>query len=1267
MNAEIPMSEWLSHVAFKGAAVLLIALVAGVLLHRMAAARRYAIWITAVGALALLPPAMLLLPAWRVLPQADKTLMESPELPPEETIESWDPGTLPMEPTTALPAALLETPAPPPAAIPPAPSKPLSWQEVAGLLPSVWLTISTLLLLRLGWSAARLHRLERTLSAGTCDHLAKVAREVGLRRPPCLLIGTENAVPMVWGVWRPRLLLPRGFETWSREKLRGVLLHELAHLKRRDPLALWAAQWVKALHWFNPLAWLTLRQLRADQERACDDTVLRHGVRPSDYAQHLLDLSRHTRLAPGLSLCALTITRCAPVETRVKAILDPKRSRDGLTLRWLLGLGVLALLTTLPVAMLHAMEGPKLRGRILDRNGVALAETTEKKTRRYPLKALAGHLTGYTRLPDEKHPQPWGGAAMEKTHDATLQEGKDVALSLDARMQALVLRTMQDAGYKRGAAVVLDPRTGEILASVSLPVYDPNILVPAISQKDWDALLKNKDVPLLNRCVRGVAPGSALAPLTALAGTLAGVSNGSFTCNGSVTYGSREYLCWKGVRDRSGHGTLDMKGAIVTSCNCYWYQFGNAAGPEAFEKMASLLGFGQGYALLEEEDKGIFGGPTWLAKLRPQEAWTPSYTANMAIGQGMMLATPLQMAVLAATVAQRGQVPQPTYLRLQKGQKAQPRADLIAEGVNAGEIDKIRDGMSLVVNGDGGTGKNARSEKVVISGKTGVAQNWRRVGGMKVEDNHGWFIGFAPYDHPTLAFAILKTGAKSGGGDCAPLAKRIVEEALALPADGSGEVAPVAVPPPDVEGAEIKEEIGREAAAMGENFTLHEPDVADGKITVTGEAASVNQVFTFFDRLRALGKRHPMLQWQIPPPAILNDNTATFWAAGTYLAQPAPRKEAPAEKPKDTREEAASLIRQIKETQEKIQELDKQIKAAPSAALEQRRAVLVQEKNALYPRLAAALPKTVAKTILVSQMQLSERERWRAMRKSEGLAEMPENASMFVTSPMLDPVFTPRTDFRFSLAREAAHRWLVASLSKQALETYKAELQWPPKGEAFQRVYYIQKGGSIQVRSQGGDDVEVSILKARPLIAPDYSPPAFPDMTAWDVPPPADASPHSSGLATMRPADADRWKGLQVQGLLAALPANAVVRPLSERDKQHTSGWFWFEFSTTRDVAHRWLLDSLTEQMRQEQAAMLQWPDPSQPFRRNYQAANDCHITIHRGDVDLIHVIISKQKPRIMIAPDEATPPRPKTAAPRELEGVAHVNRNKRNGLPNPS
>ena len=317
--------ELLSHTAMKGVAVLALALFAGLALRNLAASRRYAVWITTIVALGLLPLAMSLLPAWRVLPHA--------------AVESLTTGTNADESS-------------------------LVWTVLMSCLPWIWLAVTSLLLFRLAWSAGRLHRLRRTLTQGDCGTVAEVGRELGLSRIPRVLIGAADAVPMVWGVWSTCLLLPRGFERWSAEKLRGVLLHELSHLKRRDPLALWAAQCVKALHWFNPLAWLTIRQLRADQERACDDMVLRQGVRASAYAQYLLDLSRETRAASDLTLFAPTITRCAPVEVRVKAILDPKLHRDGISARWLASLAGLALFTILPLPMLSAIKDEKLTAEV---------------------------------------------------------------------------------------------------------------------------------------------------------------------------------------------------------------------------------------------------------------------------------------------------------------------------------------------------------------------------------------------------------------------------------------------------------------------------------------------------------------------------------------------------------------------------------------------------------------------------------------------------------------------------------------------------------------------------------------------------------------------------------------------------------------------------------------------------------------------------------------------------------------------------------------
>ena len=986
-----PLLELLSHTALKGAAVLLVALLAGLSLRRVAAARRYAIWITAVAALAVLPLAMSLLPAWRVLPKPTLE-MDGPVFEPEMPGESPEPILLSVGTKITVPGSAVQTQAPAPVKSRPA----FSWQDAVDTLPVIWIVLSALLLLRLGWSAWRLHRLERSLKPATCAALDETSREVGLKRVPRLLIGTANAVPMVWGVWRPRLLLPAGFERWTADKLRGVLLHELAHLKRGDPLALWIAQWVKALHWFNPLAWLTIRQLRADQERACDDAVLRHGVRASDYAQHLLDLSRHTRIAPGLALCALTITRCAPVEARVKAILDPKRHREGLTPRWLLGLAGFALFTTLPVAMLHAIEGAKLRGRILDRNGVVLAESTPEKMRHYPLKTLAAHMLGYTRKTDDPLPKMEGYTGIEKQQDAALAAGKDVTLAFDMRIQSLAHRAMTDAGVTRGAVVVLDPRTGEVLAAVSLPSYDPNLFVPSITQQNWDVMLKDLDRPMLNRCVRGFTPGSTYKLLTGLAGGVAGISGQKFNCEGSVTYGSQLMQCWISRQGGERHGELGMAEALAASCSCFWYQFGNAAGIEQIESMGGKIGFGGVYGVSDHEDAGILPSPSWLKQYRPTEKWSAGYTANTSIGQGMVLATPLQMAVLAATVGNGGKVPQPGIVK--QGGESSWRADLIEGTLTAAAVGQLREGMRLVVNGDSSTGKAARSDKVIIAGKTGTAQNWRRgAGGVRQADNHGWFIGFAPFENPTLAFAIIKNGARSGGGDCGPIAKRIVEEALALPADGSGEVKPV------------------------------------------GDAAG------------------------------------------------------------DAWEKA-------------------------------------EAQRSAFDSKAAAISSAIQQA-------------------------KPDAKADFVLSEL-----------------KIGHGEVTLQEIMEALKSAdaKSDIQ-------------SEKSQNTDIRQQ------------------------------------------SDAAIRMRPADADKWKFLRSKGLLADLPAEAVVPVLSERDKQHSSGAFQFRFSAPRTAARQWLLESLRVKAGHEET-FLNWPDPPKAFYLTYSALNGCQITVHGQDGGTVHVSISKKKPLILIA-----------------------------------
>lgn len=1276
-----PLLELLSLTAMKGAAVLLVALFLGLILRRMAAARRYALWVTAITALAVLPLAMVLLPAWRVLPKASAEL-EWPKPQAEQVGESVEPAELQPDGQVFLPAARAQTQAPVEAEI----RQAISWQDVVSMLPLAWSVIAGCFLLRLGWSAWRLRRLESALRPGECGSFIKeTARLLGLRRMPRLLIGPREAVPMVWGVLRPRLLLPQGFEDWSSEKQRGVLLHELAHLKRGDPLALWIAQWVKALHWFNPLAWLTLHHLRADQERACDDAVLCHGVRASDYAQSLLDLSRHQRLAPGLSLCALTITRCAPVESRVKAILDPKIHRDGLTLRWLAGLAACALLFTLPVAMLHAIESARLRGRILDRNGVVLAESTQEKARVYPLKTLAAQTIGYsvTRRTESDEQKHEGFMGVEKKQDAKLAAGEDETLALDMRIQSLVHQAMKDGGIERGAAVVLDPRTGEILAAVSLPSFDPNRFVQAmkamkleeldakfknrdrltlnrfVQPEKLDALFKNRDRPTLNRCIRGIPPGSTFKILTGLAGEAAGLGDPKYDCTGTVTYGSKPMQCWIHTQNGGGHGVLGLSDSLAVSCNCYWYQFGNAAGIKQIESMGRRIGFGSAYGILEDEDKGLLPSPDLLKELRPFEKWSAGYTANTAIGQGFMMATPLQMAVLAATVGNGGKVPQPSLMK-QNGPGSW-REDLTQGTLTAAEVEPLREGMRLAVNSDSGTGKPARSDKVVIAGKTGTAQNWRNVNGEKVEDNHGWFIGFAPYENPQLAFAIVKSGAKTGGGDCGHIAKRIVEEALALPADGSGAVLPVgeeltpkqqAQAKFDAKADVIKAAIESIKLDDATGFQLDEIAVNKGQLLIRGSASGMIQALQFRDKVRAL-KFEDALEWTFPVPMTLKDGQRVgFRMVGVIL----------------WREKTTTALEGVKSS---LVSLGKTNTEEGS------------KKTEVVPQPFQLIKKTAARLIKGSASPSSHR----VVIDKGSLDGIVADSPVITSDGLVGKTATPEphtTKVILLIDERCRVSARVEGTSEQGIlngenEAHEAHPQLHL--HFLSRYAKIVMGSHVYSSGEGGlfptglPLGRVKLFKSGDVSGEAIVEPAV-DFSALDqvfvidreTPPPAGKSPAtpksanqaqlpiSDDVIRMKPELAKQWAHLKTAGLLADLPAEAVVRVTNtERLQQYAPGEHAiFRFSLPQEAARRWLLDSV--------------PGTQEKLEGVFTAANECKVMLLRLNDGTAQVTVFQsklppdyQKARrfekmrpfrpILIAPDESREPRPAGQLAPEYHG----------------
>lgn len=462
--------------------------------------------------------------------------------------------------------------------------------------------------------------------------------------------------------------------------------------------------------------------------------------------------------------------------------------------------------------------------------GLPGVEISVKPVRQYVYGALAAHLLGYVgapvnidELPDVKNftfysPDVEGKSQIELAYDKWIRgtpgvrvmtrnvkgiiegelrrdppkQGNNIYLTIDARIQYIAERALRAVG--RGAAVVVNPKNGDILAMATVPSYDPNTFIPSVSKDDWKVLMDDETDPLTNRAIQSYAPGSTYKVPIALAGLRAGLpATRTYNCSGGVTYGAKYMKCW--IASKGGaHGNLALPDALKQSCNSFFYQWGNAAKIDNIVAVGEQLGLGKKSGIpLTGESPGILPSPSWLKTISPSERWSEGYTANTSIGQGFVLASPLQMAMVTATVANRGISYQPRMvLRVtdQQGKDvvdpetgklvapAEPvvRADLRAAGVTNEQIEQVRRGMWKVVQEAGGTGKRAQIKGMEVAGKTGTAQFWR---GNK-QDNHTWFITFAPYDDPQFAVCVMVQGAKSGGGVSAPIAQKIMEESFAL-------------------------------------------------------------------------------------------------------------------------------------------------------------------------------------------------------------------------------------------------------------------------------------------------------------------------------------------------------------------------------------------------------------------------------------------------------------------------------------------------------
>jgi penicillin-binding protein 2 len=352
-------------------------------------------------------------------------------------------------------------------------------------------------------------------------------------------------------------------------------------------------------------------------------------------------------------------------------------------------------------------------------------------------------------------------------------KGSDVVLALDTRIQRAAEAAL--AG-QRGAVVVVDPRNGDVLALASAPGFDPNDFVPSVPAAIWNRLLKDETRPLYNRATGGeYAPGSTFKPVTLLAALQSGKVSADtrFSCPGYFELGSARFRCWQ----HWGHGTIDLQAAIRYSCNVYLFHSALACGPEAIQGMARAFGFGRKTGIsLDFERPGLVPDDAWKHTAR-HDSWRDGDTCNLAIGQGALLVTPLQLAMYASTLANGGTLWQPRLVRQivpvdGAAQEIAPVQAANGPKWEARHIRVVRNGMRDAVNQPDGSGKRAAMPHVVVAAKTGTAEYGIKGAGRKMT----WMIAFAPFEAPRYALALLVEDGISGGTTAAPRVKQLLTQ-----------------------------------------------------------------------------------------------------------------------------------------------------------------------------------------------------------------------------------------------------------------------------------------------------------------------------------------------------------------------------------------------------------------------------------------------------------------------------------------------------------
>ena len=367
------------------------------------------------------------------------------------------------------------------------------------------------------------------------------------------------------------------------------------------------------------------------------------------------------------------------------------------------------------------------------------------------------------------------------------QTGQTLRLAVDADLQSFAHKRM---GTESGAVVLMDIHSGDVLTFASTPGFDPSLFNVGISQKDWDALLHNIRKPLVNKVIAGqYPPGSTFKTVVGLAALEDGVITPSdtFYCNGKMALGDQVFHCWK----REGHGEMDLDHAIEHSCDVYFYQVARRLGVERIADMARRFGLGQDFDIgIDGEKDGLVPDDDWK-RATLGEPWTGGDNVNLGIGQGFLLATPLQLAVMAARIANGGYAVNPRLV-LSDGGLPVPEDQPQSLGVRPENLQHIHKGMTNVVNSIYGTAYKARIRElpVTMAGKSGSAQvrritrAERETGVIKNEDleweqrDHALFIAYAPVEAPRYAVSVVVEHGGGGSSTAAPIARDMLVEAI---------------------------------------------------------------------------------------------------------------------------------------------------------------------------------------------------------------------------------------------------------------------------------------------------------------------------------------------------------------------------------------------------------------------------------------------------------------------------------------------------------